>query len=213
MYQVRNPQVLNPMDNSFSFIIKFLSIFMNIIINIIIRPSSLKALLAGMLILASIQASPAQEVAKDKLATTVWVNSFYGRDNSGIGLGIRRSVLGFGATVFNFAGGTSSTSPSRQGAICISADFYLAADFNNWIALYGNVGYAGRMITYNKQRKPLLNFPKRDFLSTGAGLQITLASHLMLGAGCNFVIDLPDETGGRADDPIQSIVAQLGYRL
>lgn len=175
--------------------------------------SSLKALLSGIVILASVQAAQAQEAAKYKPATIVWANSFYGRNNSGIGIGARYSAFGLGATVFNFAGDTSIDKTPRPGAICISGDFYLAIDFSDWIALYGNIGYAGRLMTYKEQRELLRNSSQRDFLSVGAGIQITFASHLVLGAGYNFIVDTPDEEGDETEETIQSIVAQIGYRL
>lgn len=155
----------------------------------------------------------AQPIIKEERNTTIWANAFYGRNNSGLGLGIRYKALGIGATVFQFTGDTTASMPPRPGGVAISIDGYLAFDLVDWFAFYGNAGYVGRLTTNASQRSQLRESPQLDFLSLGAGIQITIASRLMIGGGYNFIIDTPDYQGDPTDDPIQSIVAQLGYRL
>lgn len=173
----------------------------------------LRALLIMLILLIITPASHAQNTQMGKTPTIVWANSFYGPNNSGLGLAVRHGVLGIGGTIFNFAGDTTTGMPPRPGGVGISGDIYLAADLSDWFALYGNVGYAGRMTTYSDQRELLRKSPQRDFLSVGGGLQISLASHLMFGGGYNLLIDTADYQGDPTDKPIQSAIAQVGYRF
>ncbi len=144
--------------------------------------------------------------------TIVWINSFYGPNNAGIGLGVRHGVLGIGATTFAFPGDTTS-GIVRPGAIGISVDMYVAADFSNWIAAYMNIGLVGRLGTYQVSREVMERYQKHSVMSIGGGFQISLASHLVLGIGYNALVDLPEEEGGMTYHTIQSVVGQLGYRL
>ena len=188
------------------------------LINLFTKARLMRFLLQCALILLALaaftEASPAQRTAQErKTASMVWINTFYGPNNSGVGIATRYGVIGIGATVFNFAGDTTLNMPPRPGAIALSGDIYLAADFSDWFALYGNIGYAGRLTTYKEQREQLRDSPQRDFLSLGGGLQLSIASHLVLGAGYNLIIDTPDYQGDPTDDPIQSAIAQVGYRF
>lgn len=144
--------------------------------------------------------------------TIIWINSFYGPNNAGIGLGVRHGILGIGATTFAFPGDTTS-GIIRPGAIGISVDMYVAADFSKWIAAYMNIGLVGRLGTYQVSPEVLKRYEKHSIMSVGGGFQISLASHLVLGIGYNALVDLPEEEGGMTYNTIQSVVAQLGYRL
>jgi|GEM_PF-7021660 len=164
------------------------------------------------LALPATSALRAQDTAR-KAPTIVWINSFYGPNNAGLGIAVRHGVIGIGGTVFGFAGDTTGSLPIRPGAIGISVDMYLAADLSNWFAIYGNLGLVGRLGTYNAPQQVIQNYLKHSVMSVGGGVQISVASHLVAGLGYNRMIDLPEHEGGATYRPIHSIVAQLGYRL
>jgi len=160
------------------------------------------------------QSSRTPEFDESKLARIVWVNSYYGPNNVGIGLAARYAVFGLGTTVFTFAGDSTRNTGLqnkgvRPGIVGISIDGYLAIDFSKWMAVYVNGGFMGRLATYNNP----LSFPKETVVSCGGGFQISLASHLILGIGYNALLTVPEHEGSSSFDPIHSIVGQVGYRL
>jgi hypothetical protein len=170
-------------------------------------------LIGGMLMMISSraysQSSQTPEFDESTLARIVWVNSYYGPNNVGIGLAARYWIFGLGTTVFAFAGDTTQGIGIRPGIVGVSVDMYMAIDFSRWLGIYGNVGFMGRLATYKGRN----SFPSDDVISVGGGFQISLASHLMLGVGYNALVTSPEVTGDPTYDPIQSVVAQVGYRL
>jgi hypothetical protein len=169
-------------------------------------------LIKGLLIIACGIAITRGALAQNA-ATVVWANSFYGPITSGIGLAARYGVIGFGTTVFAFAGDSAQSLPIRPGAICASVDIYLAIDFNNWLALYGNIGAVPRLATYKVDQEVAKNYQKHDVMSVGGGWQFSLVSHLMLGIGYSGVVDMATSDSKSNYNTIHSIVAQVGYRL
>lgn len=174
-------------------------------------------LLSGLLITLSTmtfsQTSPASNSGNEKRTAVIWINSWYGPNNSGVGICGRYASVGIGATVFSFVGDTASDLPVRPGAIGISMDSYLIIDFNHWLAIYGNLGLIARLGTYRTSEEIARNYEKHTAVSVGGGFQVSLASHLMLGIGYNGVVDLPKRESGSTYNTISSIVAQAGYRL
>jgi hypothetical protein len=169
-------------------------------------------LLKGLLIIAC-TIGTTRGVRAQNVATVVWANSFYGPITSGIGLAARYGVIGFGTTIFGFAGDSLRGLPIRPGAICASLDLYLAIDFNNWLALYGNIGAVPRLVTYKVPEDVAKNYQKHDVMSVGGGWQFSLVSHLMLGIGYSGVVDMATSNSQSNYNTIHSIVAQVGYRL
>lgn len=147
-------------------------------------------------------------------ATVVWLNSFYGPNNSGLGLAARYGAIGGGATVFGFAGDTTIGVGIRPGIIGASFDAYLTIDCTRWLAIYGNIGVGAWLRTYEQPGvEQKRTFPSGALVSLGGGMQISLASHVMLGIGGNALLDTPEKEGGPVYKPIPSVVAQVGYRL
>jgi hypothetical protein len=151
---------------------------------------------------------------EQKHASIIWLNSFYGRNNSGVGVAARWWYIGVGTTFFRFAGDTAHPLSPRPGGIGFTLDFYLAADFNETFAIYGNVGYVGRAMTYNSQEKFLAGYKEPDPVSVGGGVQLTLVTHVVLGAGFNAILPTVDSDNNKhRQNPITSVVAQLGWRF
>lgn len=179
--------------------------------------TTMQRILGGLLVVLTAAAyagtSYAQTVKNDKPAAIIWINSWYGPNNSGVGISGRYGILGIGTTVFDFAGDTTSGLPIRPGAIGMSVDGYLAIDFSDWLTMYGNVGLIARLGTYRTSEDIARKYQKHGAYSVGGGFQISLASHLMLGIGYNGVVDVPEYDGGPTYNTIRSIVAQVGYRL
>jgi hypothetical protein len=171
-------------------------------------------LIQGLLIIACGIATTRGVLAQNT-ATVVWANSFYGPITSGIGLAARHGIIGFGTTIFAFAGDSvpGRSLPVRPGAICASIDFYLTADFNNWLAFYGNIGAVPRLATYKVSEEVAKNYRKHDVMSFGGGWQFSLVSHLMLGIGYSGIVDMATSNSNSNYNTIHSIVAQVGYRL
>lgn len=151
---------------------------------------------------------------KEGPATVVWLNSFYGPNNSGLGLAARYGPIGGGVTVFGFAGDTTAGLGARPGIIGASFDGYLVVDCTRWLALYGSLGLGARLRTYEQEgTERRETFPPGPLLSAGGGVQLSLVSHVMLGIGCNFLIEVPENEGDPTHRTIPSVVAQLGYRI
>ena len=150
--------------------------------------------------------------AQPTYAGVVWANALYGANSSGVGICGRYGFIGGGVNVFGFAGDSSRVLPTRPGAIGITIDAYFAADVGSWLALYGNIGFAGRLRTYVTTPEIARAFDRPNGMSLGGGVQVSLASHIVLGVGYNGIIDIPDKSWMPSYTTIHTIVAQLGYR-
>ncbi len=173
------------------------------------------ALLAATITLWSKKANAqnTEKTEKSEVASIIWINSFYGPNNFGVGLGARYSAIGIGATVFGFAGDTTHGLSARPGMIGVSIDLYIGIDFNTWLAAYGNIGAVARLATYKAQEDVAKTYVKHAMMSVGGGFQVSLASRLTIGIGYNALLDLPDYEGGPTYNVLHSIVPQIGYRL
>lgn len=154
----------------------------------------------------------AQSAASDR-TTIIWVNSWYGPNTSGAGLAARSGGFGLGATMFGFAGDTTTGLPTRHGATGISVDLYLLGDFTTWLSVYGNIGVVSRLGSYRGSGSVTPMFHNSAAMSAGCGFQISIASHVMVGFGYNGAIDFHDETIAPRYPTINALVAQVGYRL
>jgi len=142
---------------------------------------------------------------------SAWVHSFYGKNNAGVGIGVRHSAFGIAFTTFGFAGDTAAFLSPRPGMTAMSLDLLLILDITRWMAPYGSIGCAGRVKTYPEEISQLRGLHRTIMLSVGGGFQFTIGGHYVLGLGYNGIVD--SEAGREATyDVIHSGVVQVGWR-
>ncbi len=144
-------------------------------------------------------------------SASVWIHSFYGKNNAGIGIGARYSVVGIAFTTIRFAGDSASRLPPRPGMTAMSLDFLLIVDAAKWIAPYGSIGFASRVKTFDEELSELRGLHQAIMLSVGGGVQFAIGGHYAIGIGYNGIID--SEQGRKATyDVIHSAVVQVGWK-
>jgi hypothetical protein len=167
-------------------------------------------LLTPLLAIGLLGYSPAS--AQTERPVMVWANSFWGANNSGIGLGIKTRVIGIGASVFGFAGDSASSLPPRPGGRGYTIDAYIFIDTSPWLAINGSIGYGGWIDTYDGQDTIVSQYEQSGGLTAGAGLTFTLLSRFAIGVGYAGLFTPAKNEGDPKYDPIHRVVMQLGYR-
>lgn len=154
----------------------------------------------------------APALAQTKKPAMIWANTFYGTNNSGIGLGWRSHAVGIGASIFGFAGDSATSLPPRPGGRGYTIDGYIFIETSSWLAIHGSIGYGGWIGAYAGQEKLVESYDETGGLTAGGGLTFSLLSRFVIGAGYAGMFDTGQDEGDPTYDPIHRLVVQLGVR-